>query len=55
MAATQDDQTQSKYARLPEPIRLEDMRTSADAVSHPDEGNEELREVAWLIRTTGGI
>lgn len=55
MAAMQDDQTRSKYARLPEPIRLEDMCTSADVVSHPDEGNEELREVAWLIRTTGGI
>ncbi|MEP6816879.1 MAG: hypothetical protein ABI873_15155, partial [Marmoricola sp.] len=44
-----------RYRRLPEPIRLDDLRTSADVVPHPDEGSDELREVAWLIRTTGGI
>jgi hypothetical protein len=55
MATTQEDQAQGRYARLPEPIRVEDMRTSADVVSHPVEGNDGLREVAWLIRTTGGI
>jgi hypothetical protein len=55
MAAEQDDEPRGKYARLPDPVRPEDMRTSADVVDHPDEGNAELREVAWLIRTTGGI
>jgi hypothetical protein len=53
MAATQDDQVPSKYARLPEPIRFEDMRTSQDAVSHQDDGSDDLHERAWMLRTAG--
>ena len=53
MPAAQEEQPASRYARLPDPIRPEDLRTSTDVVSHPDDGSDDLRERAWLIRTAG--
>ena len=43
----------SRYARLPEPVRREDLRTSHDVVPHPEVVGEADRERAWLLRTTG--
>jgi hypothetical protein len=42
-----------RFKHLPEPIRLDDMVTSQDATTYPEEKTDELREVEWLIRTTG--
>ena len=44
-----------RFRRLPAPIRVEDMIATHDATTHPEEKPDELREVEWLIRTTGGI
>ena len=43
----------SRYARLPPPVRREDLRTSQDVLAHADEVGEADRERAWLLRTTG--
>ncbi|MCW2819724.1 MAG: hypothetical protein JWR42_2511 [Marmoricola sp.] len=45
--------TVNKYARLPPPVRREDLRTSQDVLAHGDEVGEADRERAWLLRTTG--
>jgi hypothetical protein len=45
--------TESKYAHLPPPIRLEDLRTSQDTVLHADMVGESDRERDWLLRTAG--
>jgi hypothetical protein len=44
---------ENKYARLPPPIRREDLRTSHDVVPHPEVVGEADRERDWLLRTTG--
>ena len=44
----------SKYARLPEPVRLEDTITSAEAEGVPDEKDDYWREVEWMLRVSGG-
>lgn len=41
--------TSDRFAVLPEPIRLEDTRTSQDVVDHPDE-NDELGEITAVLR-----
>ncbi len=43
----------SKYARLPAPIRPEDMRTIQDTRPQPAEKGEHDRETDWMLRTTG--
>lgn len=45
--------TENKYAHLPAPIRLEDLRTSQDSVLHADMVGESDRERDWLLRTAG--
>ena len=42
-----------KYARLPAPIRPEDMRTVHEARPQPAEKGEHDRETDWMLRTTG--
>lgn len=43
----------NKYAKLPVPIRLQDMRTSQDVRPQPAEKGEHDRETEWMLRTTG--
>ena len=42
-----------KYAKLPPPIRPEDMRTSQDVVQYDEPKGEHDRETEWMLRTTG--
>ena len=42
------------YARLPEPIRLEEAITSANVSEHPPTPDDTAHEPEWLLRTTGG-
>lgn len=44
----------SKYAHLPEPVRLEDTVTSAETQPVPEEKDEYWREVEWMLRVSGG-
>jgi|tagenome__1003787_1003787.scaffolds.fasta_scaffold13721478_1 hypothetical protein len=46
---------QSRYAHLPEPIRLDQTVTSSEAGPHPEEKDDYWREVEWLLRVTGGF
>ncbi|CAN5339002.1 hypothetical protein BH18ACT9_BH18ACT9_22460 [soil metagenome] len=43
-----------KYARLPEPIRIEDTITSCETMVPPEEKDDYWREVEWMLRVTGG-
>ena len=43
----------NKYAKLPERIRPEDMRTTRDVQPCPFEKGEYDRETQWMLRTTG--
>jgi hypothetical protein len=43
----------NKYAKLPPPIRPEDMRTSQDVRPQPTEKGEHDRETEFMLRTTG--
>lgn len=43
-----------RFERLPEPIRPEDMVTSAEASAVPPEKDDYWREVEWMLRVTGG-
>lgn len=45
--------TNERFSTLPEPVRLEDTRTSQDVVDHPDEDNE-LGEISWVLRHGAG-
>jgi hypothetical protein len=42
-----------KYARLPQPIDPEDMVTSAEATPIQTEKDDYLRELEWMLRTSG--
>jgi len=42
-----------RYKNLPEPIRPEDMITSAESKSVPEEKDEYWREVEWMLRVAG--
>ncbi len=53
MSATPEAPRPNPYARLPEPIPVEEMITSQPDGDPPAEKNDELREVEWLIRTAG--
>lgn len=41
------------YSRLPEPIDPDEMVTSAEATPIPEEKDDYLREVEWMLRTSG--
>ena len=43
----------NKYAKLPPPIRPEDMRTAKESRPQPAEKGEHDRETEWMLRTTG--
>jgi hypothetical protein len=43
-----------RFAQLPERPAPEELRTSQDADLSRDEGDEELRELEWLLKY-GGI
>jgi len=43
----------NKYAKLPPPIRPEDMRTSQQIRPQPTSKGEHDTETDWLLRTTG--
>jgi hypothetical protein len=43
----------NKYAKLPEPIRPEDMITSLDVEPVQEEKDDYWREVEWMLRTSG--
>jgi hypothetical protein len=43
-----------RFAALPEPIALEETRTSQDVVDHPAEMADEYREIDWFLRSTAG-
>ena len=42
------------YLRLPEPLRLEDTITSAEATPVQHEKDDYLREMEWFLRVAGG-
>jgi hypothetical protein len=44
---------ENKYAKLPEPIRPEDMITSLDVQPVQPGQDDYWREVEWLLRTAG--
>ena len=44
---------ESRYRRLPEPIRLEDTITSLDVEPVPQQKDDYWREVEWMLRVTG--
>ena len=48
-----EPQQAGKYAKLPPPVRPEDMRTSQDVVQHDEVKGEYDRETEWMLRTTG--
>jgi len=43
----------SKYAKLPPPVRPEEMRTSQQIRPQPTSKGEHDTETDWLLRTTG--
>jgi hypothetical protein len=43
----------NKYAKLPPPIRPEDMIATQQARPQPAEKGEHDRETEWMLRTTG--
>jgi hypothetical protein len=45
----------SRFARLPEPIRIDQTIASSESGPHPDEKDDYWREVEWLLRVTGGF
>lgn len=46
--------TAKRFAELPEPVSLEDTRTSQDVVDHPAEMADDYREIDWFLRSTAG-
>lgn len=53
MPEERDTSQPHKYAKLPEPIRPEDMRTVKDVRPQPAEKGEHDRETEFMLRTTG--
>jgi len=43
-----------RFKKLPEPVKLEDTITSQDAVDHPEEKRDDVRETEWMLRTSVG-
>jgi hypothetical protein len=44
-----------KWTRLPDPIRPEDMITSAQSLARPQEKDDYWREVEWMLKTSAGF
>jgi hypothetical protein len=44
----------SPYRQLPPPVRLEDLRTSAETHPVHEEKDDYWREVEWMLRVAGG-
>jgi hypothetical protein len=42
----------ARFKQLPEPVRFEDLITSQDAVDHPEEKRDDVRETEWMLRTS---
>ena len=56
MPAARSPRTETnKYARLPDPVRPEDLCTTHDVRPQPAEKGEHDRETDWLLRTTGAF
>ena len=53
MSEQREAPQQGKYAKLPPPIRPEDMRTSQEVRPQPTPKGEYDAETEWLLRTTG--
>ena len=45
---------QDRFKHLPEPVSLEETRTSQDVVDHPAEMADDYREIDWFLRSTAG-
>lgn len=43
-----------RYARLPDPVRSDQMVTTSEASRLPDEKDDYWREVEWMLRLAGG-
>ncbi len=43
-----------RFRRLPEPVRLEDTRTSEESLAFAPEKAQALQEQEWLLRTSPG-
>ena len=43
-----------RYARLPDPVRPDQMVTTSEASRLPDEKDDYWREVEWMLRLAGG-
>jgi hypothetical protein len=48
------EQPTNKYAKLPEPIRLEDTITSHDVEPVPAQKGGPWHEIEWMLRTAAG-
>ena len=46
--------TKDRFKELPEPVLLEETRTSQDVVDHPAEMDDDYREIDWFLRSTAG-
>jgi hypothetical protein len=46
------DPDPQRFKQLPEPVKLEDTITSEDAVDHPEEKRDDVRETEWMLRTS---
>jgi hypothetical protein len=53
MPEHREEDTSKKYAKLPPPVRPEDMRTTKEARPQPFEKGEHDRETEFMLRTTG--
>ncbi len=49
-----DTELTNKYARLSEPISVEDTITSHDILVPQPEKDDYWREVEWMLRVAGG-
>ena len=49
-----EDTDPQRFKHLPEPVKFEDMITSQDAVDHPEEKRDDVRETEWMLRTSVG-
>jgi hypothetical protein len=53
MPEHREEDAPNKYAKLPPPVRPEDMRTTKEARPQPFEKGEHDRETEFMLRTTG--
>ena len=53
MSEQREEDASNKYAKLPAPIRPEDMLTTQESRPQPFEKGEHDRETEFMLRTTG--